>query len=752
MATNPLAPGDNFNPVTGALRVTIGAPSEIEALSDGELDDILGQYGVMENELQTFEDRDIDTMLSATELPADPGAPPNVAAAPAPLSTGDIIKGGAREFAGGALFEFADEGEAAIRAPFSDQNYDDILREVRQNRARFSQEQPAAAMGLNVAGGIGSMFIPGAGVAGQVLRAGTGIGKLASPVARTMATSAAQGVIGGIGAGENTKERFTMGLAGGALGAGLGVGMYGIGRGAQFARDVRAARADTGVNAEAVASDILAGRVQDVAALRQQLVRDANIGAPTTLATATPEISRLTDVVLRAPSEGREALAETIARQQAGAPGRAQQALRTALPTPDYFASMDQVIGTMRQNADQLYGAAYAAAPEIRDPRILKALDSPDIQSAYMDAVKNSQREMQAALLRGEDPSQYAMSELFTPRLDAEGALVGIDPTGKKIPDLRSLDQIKQALDRRISGLYASGQGGDATALRQVRDAFVTRLDQVGPPEYKAARAQYKGDIEIRDALELGRQAAGNKLRWQEVAKTARDASPGERRALTTGFMQNLMQRFEDSSRRRNFAREIIDNDNIRNKLRVLTPPDEFKVLEAALRREGESFEQGSRVMTGSQTFERISEARAVEDAIAGGEISPAIDMMLNPTPGNLFRRTAQILGDMRNANVSRSTYNQLAKMLNTSTLQDAEAVLTQMERAAPKRARRERAFEERATKAGTAGARIIAPSPETEREDKEDFKLNIPSIHDGLSTRQETEGERLSRLYGNPR
>jgi len=46
----------------------------------------------------------------------------------------------------------------------------------------------------------------------------------------------------------------------------------------------------------------------------------------------------------------------------------------------------------------------------------------------------------------------------------------------------------------------------------------------------------------------------------------------------------------------------------------------------------------------------------------------------------------------------------------------------------------------------------MAAPSPETEREDKEDFKLNIPSIHDGLSTRQETEGERLSRLYGNPR
>jgi hypothetical protein len=738
MALNPRAPGDQFNPKTGALRVTIGTPAEIEALSDEELDSILGQYDAMESELQSLDDRDLDTMLKVTEMPDDPGTPPKLDTPPTPLSAGELVAGGARELAGGALFEFADEAEAAARAPFSDQSYDDLVREIRQNRARFSQQQPEAAMGLNVAGGVGAMFLPGAGLAGQVLRAGTGIGKLASPVARTMATGAAQGTIAGVGAGETPEERATMGLTGGVLGGGLGAGMYGLGRAGQFARDVRGARRDTGVNAEANAADILAGRVENPDALRQQLANDAAIGVPTTLATATRELGRLSDVVLRTPSEGREALAETIARQQSGAPGRTQQALRTALPTPDYFASMDQVNKTLRDNAKGLYNVAYAAAPEIRDPRILKALDGPDIQSAYIDAIKNSKREMEAAALRGEDPAPYAMKELFDLRFDADGSVIGLDPTGKKIPDLRSLDEIKKALDRRITGLYASGQGGDATALRQVRNAFVDRLDQVGPAEYKTARAQYKGDIEIHDAMELGRQAAGNKLRWQEVAKTAREASPGEQAALTTGFMQNLMQRFEDSSQRRNFAREIIDNDNLRNKLRVLTPPDEFGVLEAALRREADLFEQTSRVMTGSQTFERSAEARAVENAIAGGEISPAVDMMLNPTPGNVFRRTAQILGDMRNANVSRSTYSQLSRMLNTSTPQEAEAVLTQLERASPARARRERAFEGRATRAGTAGARTIAPSPETEREEKP-FELRIPSLSDGLGTMPRT-------------
>jgi len=734
MATNPRAPSDTFNPKTGALQVTIGTPAEIEALTDDELDALLGQYDAMDAEMSKLSDADIDTMLGASSPPKDIGAPPKVDAPPVPLGTGELVAGGARELAGGALFEFADEAEAAARAPFSDKSYDDLVREIRQNRARFSQQQPEAAMGLNVAGGIGAMFLPGAGLAGQILRAGTGIGKLSTPLLRTAATSAVEGGIAGVGAGENPEERFTMGLTGAALGSTLGGGMYGLGRGSQFIRDVRAARRDTGENAEGIAADLLGSRVSNPDALRQQMTRDAQLGTPTTLATATPELANLSDVVLRTPSEGREALAETVARQQAGAPSRAQQALRTALPTPDYFASMDQVVGTLRDNAKSLYNAAYAAAPEIRDQRILNALDGPDIQSAYIDAIKNSKREMEAAALRGEDPAPFAMKELFALRFDADGAVVGLDPTGKKIPDLRSLDQIKQALDRRIRGLYASGQGGDATALRKIRDAFVNRLDQVGPAEYKIARGQYKGDIEIRDALELGRKAVASNMRWQELAKTMREASPGEQAALTTGFMQNLMQRFEDTTQRRNFAREIVDNDNLRNKLRSLVPAAEFDVLQAALRREGELYEQTGRVLSGSQTFGRAAEAQAVEDAVARGDISPAVDLMLNPTPGNFFKKTLQTLNNMRNANVSRSTYTQLARMLNTSTPQEAEAILQQLERAAPIRARRERAFEQRATQAGGAGARIIAPSPETEREEKP-FELRIPTLSDGLST-----------------
>jgi hypothetical protein len=422
-------------------------------------------------------------------------------------------------------------------------------------------------------------------------------------------------------------------------------------------------------------------------------------------------------------SENRPAFAERLAAQQINAPSRARTAVETAVPTPDYFATADQVQDTLRRNANAAYDAAYAAAPEIRDPRIMRALDRPDIRGAYMNALENSEREQTAAILRGEDPSKYQMKELFEPILDAEGSLTGLGATGKTVPDLRSLDQIKKALDRRVSALYASGQGGDATALKDVRDDFVKRLDQVGPPEYRAARAQFKGDIEIKQALEEGLKS--NTLRWQQVAKLARDYSPGELQAFKTGFMQNIARGFEDTSRSRNFARELVVSDQKRRSLQALTNPEEFRVLETVLRREAELFDQTSRVLGGSQTAGRLAEKQALDEALARGDQSAALDMMMNPTPGNLFRRTMRILSDMRNANVSRGAYGQLARMLSAEDPAEINAVLASLEQVAPARQQAARASGEQTRRATTAGAFTLAPSPQEQMPVEDDRGLS---------------------------
>jgi len=726
------------------LRVNIPNPrSRVEQLDDSELDYLLGEYSKTGQQAQQLSDEELDALLqpytaAGVEEPEIVVTAPRVAAPVPQLDPGELVAGGARELAGGALFEFSDEAEAAARAPFSDKSYDEILRDIRRQRARFAEAQPEAALALNVAGGVGSAFVPGVNVLGRTAQGLTGISKLASPLARTAATGSLAGAVGGVGAGETAEERAMFGLAGAGLGGPLGAGMVGAGRGAQFARDVMRARrgGDEGRAAE-TAADILAGRIGETPAdLRARLDLERRYGVPTTLGTASPELATLTETVIREPSASRAELASRLAEQQAGAPQRAQAQVEQAFPdVPDYFAAEERVINTLRRNAGERYGAAYAAAPEIRDPTIRQSLNNPAIQNAYMDAMRISRDEMAAAALRGEDPSPYAMKEFMDPILDAEGNLIGVKPAGTKVPDLRSLDQVKQALDRRVSALYASGQGGEATALRQLRDAFVGRLDKVGPPEYKAARAQYKGDIEVKEALEAGR--AANKLRWQQVSKMAREYTPGELEAFKTGFVQNLMKRFEDTSRKRNFADEIINTPNLRKSLQAVTSPEEFTVLEAALKREADLFKDTARVTGGSATFGRAAEKQAIEERIAAGDVPAAVDIMLNPTPGNIFRQTMRVVSNMRNANVSRATFDQLAKMLSAGSPQEIGEVLAALEAAAPARAAREAAFERGATRAGVGAAKTIAPAPEPEKDElDEPSELMIPSIDlTGLST-----------------
>jgi hypothetical protein len=665
-----------------------------------------------DEELQALFDAYREAGTGEPEVPVVEEAPPE-------LSAGEAIAGGVRELAGGALFEFADEAEAAARAPFSEKSYEDLLRDIRQNRARFSEAYPATALGLNVAGGVGSLFVPGVNVIGRGAQVATGINRITSPVRRAVASGALAGGVAGVGSGEDAMGRIQSGAVGTLLGAGLGAGAYGIGRGAQWGRDVFTARSAEMPEDEArrYALDIINRRISESNLTPEQVADMARMeqtyGMPGMFGTTTPELSRLTENVMQTPSGERADLARSLFSAQTGAPRRVEERIRQSIPTPDYFASEERIIQTLRDNAKASYGAVNDV--EIPDPVIMDILRNPDIKGAYADALANVERDMAAAALRGEDPSPFALRKVFEPVLDEQGALVGLSDTPTTVPDIKTLNQIKIALDRRIDGLYSTGKGGEATALKNLRNAFVDRLDKVGPPEYLAARQQYKGDIEVKEALEAGRNA--NRLRWQEVNKLAKDFSPGELQAFKTGVVQNIMKRFEDTSQRRNFAKEIIDNKNTRKSLQALMEPGEFQVFETALRREAELFTDINRITQGSATFGRAAERADIEEQIAGGNVEDAVSLLVNPTPGNILQRTASILANMRNANVSRATYTQLARMLRSSSPDELDTVLRQLEEAAPAQQVAERTFERGVTKAGAGAAMTIAPSPEMERE-----------------------------------
>lgn len=716
--------------------------------------------------------------------------PPNLLKKkPAPLGESDLWAGRARA-AGQGLFSLGDEAEAAVRAVMGE-DYTTALNDIREKYKRYKDEEPGISTGIELGTGIASAFIPGVGWVGRgaqalgrlpglanvaktaaplaarlspfaarVAPSATGIGAAVPSVAarqaanaariaanqtaarqalRVGAQGAASGAASGFGAGEGGFENRA---ATGAMGAGLGGAMGALapaaGATARYGADVyRNVRGKVSPErAVETANDILLGAIerggQTIPRLYGTAARDEAMGIPSMMAQTNPELMALAETVATRPSAGRRELVEAIAGQHTDAPNRVRAAIQEAIPSPDYFAKQESVLTGLRQRADTVYEKAYEHG-DIDDTGILGLLDNPDMKKAYQDAMLNSERLAAAATTRGEDASKYALKPIYDPVLDVQGNLVGANITGKA-PDVRTLDYVKQALDRRISSLYASGQGGEANALKEMRNAMVERLD-VKVPAYAAARAQYKGDIEIANALEQGRTEIA-KLRPQELQKLWRgkDAlSAGEKEAFRTGMLQHLLQPIEDASGNRNFAQQVIGSEAWRSKLKTVLPPGEYRLLEASLKREAELFKGRSNILGGSATARRVASKGDLDSAIEGGKLSDVVDMISRGRNG-LVGAGIAALDYARRANVSDAVYTQLARILKTGGPEDIANVLRSLRNAAPARAAK---IEKRigAQQTGVRGiAASMGPGPGegadmSESEPEKPFKLNIPTL-----------------------
>lgn len=693
----------------------------LEQLSDAELDELLSQ-NAPPKELSTLSDEELDDMLSTFRAVGDEDKyvqnPPVLEKKPPELSLGETLAGGARELAGGAAFEFADEAEAAVRSAATGEEYENVLRDIRQNRAKFSEAYPGTALGLNLAGGIGTTFIPGVNVLGRGAQSLLRINKLKSPTARVVATGSATGALSGFGAGEDMGDRFINIVPGAVFGGGLGYGLSKAGDVGRFALEsVRAARnkmpqADI-TNA---ATDLLirtmerAGKTPEEIAERLRLDREYGINSM--LGQADPSLASLTDVAALTPSEGtgRAELADRLFRQQAGSKRRVEQQIRTKVPTPDYFATEDQIAKSLRKIGEEGYEKSFAFGA-VKDPTIQTLLKNPGVSAALKKAKENADIAANNAAARGEDPSKYTLKMNMEPVLDEAGTLVGLRPTGDVVPDVRTLHTIKRALDEEITSLYKAGDGDRADNLRETRSQILDRLDKI-VPDYRKARKLYAGDLEIRDALQFGRQSGP--LAPEEFARKFTKYSPGEQEAAKTGLVQNIMDGFGKAATNRNFAKNVVSNDNLMGKLQLAMKPEEFRVFKAALKREAELFGQASRVAQGSATFQR-QVAKADVDEMIEQNTDSALELFLNPTPGGLVRAAASAMRRMRNANMSKATFGELSKALSAASPDELAAVFSRIDERLPGIQKNLAEQEAKATRAAVAGALAQAPSPEEE-------------------------------------
>jgi hypothetical protein len=627
----------------------------------------------------------------------------------------DRMTGAARAFLGQGLgMGWGDEAEAFFRSRLGNEQYDDALQKIRQEYAQYSKEAPIASTVAEFGGGmapaLGMMFLPGAQGAAAAQAQRTTAGTLA----RLAGLGAATGAVSGAGSAVEG-DRLSGGAAGGILGGAIGLGTPIALRSAKGAgswlRD-RLAPSEAAIATRA--GEKLSGAMKESnltpQQIEQMMVRDRAMGVPSTVANVDYALADLAEAVAQRTGKGTRKVEKTLSQQKAGSRERTYQQVAKGLKPGDYYADEAKLVQDLRSKAGTMYDEAYAWG-DVDDPRIVEALKNPQFQSFFAKARSIADTEAQAAKLRGEDPSRFALPEIYKPtgKLTESGAEI-LELT--KLPDVRTLDYIKRGIDASIeSGFRGQGMStAEASALRGLRKEFVNAIDE-NVPAYRAARQEYAGDMEVIDAMRAGLSDFG-KLDSEQVVKMVAGMGKAEKEAFRTGVARSLYGKVMDPSTNFNAASRIINSPETVSKLQPLfDDPAHFRLFQTALEREAQLFQQANKILGGSQTAKRGAMREALDEGPGVGEaVANAVTGGFWPSLTSMAARVA------RSSTLSPQVADKLSDMLMAKNPSEVAAVvkfLEQYEKGLAPKAVRSTATERGAV---MGGATSIFPAPMVEQ------------------------------------
>lgn len=370
-------------------------------------------------------------------------------------------------------------------------------------------------------------------------------------------------------------------LSGGVLGAGAGAGI-------EEGASRLAARIGSGVDpSERSVLRAFQNDMVDPAAAVADLKRGQRAGVPLELGDmGGPNTRALSHEALlsASPAEAIRQLEAMQARQSSGR-DRVEERVNKGLKPYSYFEHLDRLNDNLYTQAKPLYDAAYAKGDAIKEtPEMRELLETAEGQKAISHAMSILQLE-------------------GTPigKADAIGLVTS--------PSLQFLDLVKRGWDQQIQAEEKGGPTDYGRALRRARKRYVEMVDAAAPEEYRQARQQYAGDLEVRDALEEGR--VFHQFQPEELAARAKDMSFAERNAFRTGMAQRLHELIAAPSTDTNTARKIVGSPATMRRLEpFFDSKGEFRVFKAALERESELYDRSK---TAISRGERGIEAKAAQ-------------------------------------------------------------------------------------------------------------------------------------------
>lgn len=606
------------------------------------------------------------------------------------MATANPYVGAARATLGQGLgMGWGDEAEAWLRSKLSgSKGYETELSKINQEYAQYSKENPFVAPALEFTGGaapaLAAMLATPATGGATAPVATSALARLAAnPYVRGAVTGGVTGAVSGAGSAqpdERGSGAATGAVVGTVVGGGAPAVIRGSGAAAQWLRD-RLAPSEATVTKSAVGKVSRAINESGMTPqqIEQKVVQDRARNIPSTIANADPALVDLAETVAQRSGPSGRLVEKKLGEQTAGARERTYAQTRKGIKSGDFYADEQKMVADLRKQANTLYDDAYAFG-DVDDPRIIDALKNPRFQDFWGKARSIADTEAQAAKLRGEDPSKFALPEIYKPsgKFDANGNEV---LELAKLPDVRTLDYIKRGIDATIEAGYKSAQGmssAEANALKQLRNVYVNAIDEAtggAKSPYLKARQAYSGDMEVLDAMRAGMNDF-NKLDHEQVIDMISKMGGAEKEAFRTGVVRDLYSKIMDPSGNINAAQRIIGSPEMQAKLQPLfDSPAKFEMFKSALEREAQLFQQSNRILGGAATGRRTQARERFEE---GSGVGTAVaDAVSGGFWGSLTNMAARIA---RSANMTDEVAEKVGKLLMSSDPHEVAAAVKLIE------------------------------------------------------------------------
>jgi len=602
------------------------------------------------------------------------------------MSWGDIAKGVGRSAASGLTFNWSDELIAGARARSEGIPYEQALKEEREAKKQFEGQYPATAIASELAGSVPTMFVPGLGIAKGAQVASRVARPILSPaVVQGVKTGAIQGGLSGLGESDSTQlfsaEDIGSRLKSAAQGAGVGAVVGGgLTKGAEVLSP-----AVTGVMerfSPKMSEDVAKSRVlQDLerSGMTPQQAgaewqRMYNAGAPAQLFDVAPALTNRAEVIAQRPGQAGIDIGLDVENRQAGQRARVNKATRENMGVKgDFYENEEALIKALRSNADPFYEAAYQAKiPTQAQAKLQSVMDT--VKEAYPEAISSAKK-------------LYAS--------DGDGALgkfgtkeVSTVP-GQSMKSFEEIPEVKQ-WDYIMRGLYqASTESRAGSPLSNNALAMRRKIGEILDQDvdaFKAARAVYKGDKEIVEALENGRKfsTADPELLKREW----KDMGAGERQAYRVGALKNMRDNIFGSADTSDVTKRVGQNiEDRREVLRTIMPnPTSARLLEESLEAEARLFKNASRITGGPATARRIAGGKDL-DSSDFHLLGIAADVAQGK-PSGIWKAMTNILsGDVL---IPEARANAIGKILRSGSPAEIRSAVNALENFATENAKRQ--------------------------------------------------------------